>query len=101
MSAVHFDRDGSGLSPRCGHPGWSRITAAEGDVTCRTCLNLLAGTHAVGNRWFDARSCGSEAAARRHQRHGEKVDEACRLAANRKATDRRARRRRNRKALAA
>jgi len=37
----------------------------------------------------DFAPCGTEAAARRHQRHNEPVDEACRAAANRAATERR------------
>jgi hypothetical protein len=32
--------------------------------------------------------CGTEAAARRHYRHGEAVDEACRVAANRRHAER-------------
>jgi len=62
---------------------------------------MLNGTYNIGNRWYDVKPCGTSAAARRHQRYGEKVDEACRRAANRDAADRKARRRRNRKALAA
>jgi len=61
---------------------------------------MLNGTYNIGNRWYDVKPCGTSA-ARRHQRYGEKVDEACRRAANRDAADRKARRRRNRKALAA
>jgi hypothetical protein len=39
--------------------------------------------------YTDLAPCGTEAAARRHQRHHEPVDEACRAAANRAAAERR------------
>jgi hypothetical protein len=98
---VHFDRGGIGISLRCGNRDWYQMTAAEKDVTCQKCISLVDGTWAVGRRWCDAKPCGTDAAERNHRRHGEKIDEACRLAANRASADRKARRRRNRKALAA
>jgi hypothetical protein len=81
--AVHL---GCGTSPRCGNPGWSLLTADGGcAVTCRTCLNLMAGT---GNR-FDVKGCPSEAAYRREMRRGGAVHPWCREAANRERADQR------------
>lgn len=100
MKAVHFDRDGNGVSPRCGNRDWVQLSAEADSVTCRTCLNLMAGTHGTGNRRYDVMPCGTEAAARRHRRRGEKVHESDRRAANRAAADRKARRARERKVLA-
>lgn len=37
----------------------------------------------------DLMPCGTEAASRRHQRHGEPVDEVCRVAANQAQRERR------------
>lgn len=101
MKAVHFDRDGDGLSPRCGNGAWAHLTAVETDVNCRKCISLMEGTWAVGRRWCDVKPCGEPAAYRRHLRRGEPVHEECRRAANRDAADRKARRQRKRKALAA
>ena len=47
------------------------------------------------------RECGSYAAYHRHLRRGERVDAECRAANTRHGADRRARKRRERKALAA
>jgi hypothetical protein len=69
MSAVHFDRDGNGLSPRCGNRDWSQMTSDEAGVDCLTCLNLMAGVHGTGNRKADPEPCGTPAAYRRHLRH--------------------------------
>jgi hypothetical protein len=66
MTAVHFDRDGRA---RCGTRGWLQLTTAEDDVECRTCLNLIAGVHGVGNRKADPEPCGTPAAYRRHLRN--------------------------------
>lgn len=97
--AVHFNRDGR---PRCGmRPASPLLADDESGVTCGHCTAFLNGTYGVGNRWYDPKPCGTTAACRRHQRHGEKVDEACRQARNRDAADRKARRRRERQELAA
>jgi len=50
---------------------------------------------------YDIKGCGTEAAYRRELRRGGPVHEGCREAANREAADRKARRQRKRKALAA
>jgi len=97
-SRVHFDRDGR---PRCGTPWQVTLTADGGQVTCGACLSLLAGTHGAGIRWSDVRPCPSPAAYRRELRAGGPVHGECRRAANRDAADRKARRRREGKALAA
>ena len=88
MSAVHFDHDGR---PRCGHG--TRLAGSESGVTCLPCLALLDGTYHIGTRWYDPKPCGTSAAYRRHKRHSERVDEACRQANVRDTADRKARKR--------
>jgi hypothetical protein len=65
---AHFDRDDRA---RCGTPG-ARLAAPGEDVTCLTCLNLMAGVHGTGNRKADPKGCGTPAAYRRHLRHNGK-----------------------------
>lgn len=103
MTAVHFDRDGSGLSPRCGHPGHLELTSEEAGVTCVMCLNLMAGTHGVGNRRADLKPCGTTAAYRRHLRHDGKPVRCrtCLQGLRRDSADRYARRPRDGEVLAA
>jgi hypothetical protein len=88
MSAVHFDRDGRA---RCGTPWQVGLTADREAVTCGMCLNLLTGTHGIGNRRADLKPCGTIAAYRRHHRRGELLDESCRQARARDKADRMAR----------
>lgn len=101
MSALHYDRDGNGHAPRCGTPGRTQVTSDRADVTCLTCLNLMAGVHGVGVRPFDLKPCGTVAAYRRHKRRGERVCESCAQARDRDAADRKARRRSRQEVLAA
>lgn len=103
VPTVHLDRHGDGLSPRCGNRGWARVTSDLALVSCRTCLNIEAGAHAVDVR--DVEPCGTEAAYRREMRRerqgGPPAHRECRRAASREAYDRRARRRRRQEVLAA
>ena len=102
--AVHLVCGGAGISPRCGNPRWSQATSAEGDVTCRTCLNLLDGTHHVGVRPYDVEPCGTPAAYRRHLRHEGKPVRCLpclRAEARRNEDDRKARTRHEGEVLAA
>ena len=63
---VHYDRDGRA---RCGRPQGVPVTASNAEVTCLFCLNLLNGTHGVGNRQPDNDWCGTPARYRWHLRH--------------------------------
>lgn len=85
MSAVHLDRDGRA---RCGTPG-ARLVGAAPEVTCNRCLDMMAGVYTVGHTWPDLRPCGTTAAYRRHQRHGEKPCAACKQAVARRRQDQR------------
>lgn len=97
--AVHLEHDGGS---RCGKLTRTdpQLTADESNVTCLRCTTLLAGTYNQGMRWSDVKPCGTNAAYRRHKRHGEKPCESCRQAHHRYNADAK-RRRRERKALAA
>lgn len=84
---VHLDRDGRA---RCGNRAASQFTADREQVTCGTCLNIIDGTHGIGNRQPDE-PCGTAAAYRRHRRRGERACPWCLAAERRRNADRRAR----------
>lgn len=79
----HLDRDGRA---RCG-AATPRLTADEDAVTCGNCLDLLAGVYRLGRTIADPKPCGTNAAYRRHLRHGEPACESCRQANARRTTD--------------
>jgi hypothetical protein len=100
---VHYDRDGRA---RCGRRN-PVLTRTKRKVTCRTCRNILAGTHGIGNRQPDNDWCGTTARYRWHLRHeGKPVRcESCLQAERRQTQDNPAReaynaRRRQRRAAA-
>jgi hypothetical protein len=80
---VHLDRDGRA---RCGRRPGVQVTADQADVTCGFCLNLVNGTHAIGNRQPDE-PCGTASAYRRHYRNGEKPCRPCKQAESRRGQD--------------
>jgi hypothetical protein len=86
-SAVHL---GTGGRPRCGrpHPRPWQLTSDHDAVTCRYCLNLMAGTHHVGVLAADVKPHGSIPAIRRHYRRREELCDSCKQAEQRDTADR-------------
>jgi hypothetical protein len=102
VSKVHLDRDGSARCNSRPVPADLRLTADESEVTCLRCLSPMRGGRSnFGKYWADVKPCGTPAAYRRELRHGGPACEGCRQAAARDSADRRARKRREQKALAA
>lgn len=83
--SIHLNQDGAA---RCGNKGARLFAVKDEYATCRTCLNLLDGTHHVGVHWADPEPCGTVAGYRRHlRRNGAPVRcESC-LAAERRRRD--------------